>query len=90
MEELTPKKVSESKTEQIQILMPQHINGYKRLFGGVLMEWIYVVAGVVARRHANSEVTTASVDNLQFKSPAYVNSTIILIGKITYVGTTSM
>ena len=40
MEELTPKKVSESKTEQIQILMPQHINGYKRLFGGVLMEWI--------------------------------------------------
>ena len=90
MEELTPKKVSESKTEQIQILMPQHINGYKRLFGGVLMEWIDVVAGVVARRHANSEVTTASVDNLQFKSPAYVNSTIILIGKITYVGTTSM
>ena len=81
MEELTPKKVSESKTEQIQILMPQHINGYKRLFGGVLMEWIDVVAGVVARRHANSEVTTASVDNLQFKSPAYVNSTIILSGK---------
>lgn len=56
MEELTPKKVSESKTEQIQILMPQHINGYKRLFGGVLMEWIDVVAGVVPRRHANSEV----------------------------------
>ena len=54
------------------------------------MEWIDVVAGVVARRHSNSEVTTASVDNLQFKSPAYVNSTIILIGKITYVGNTSM
>lgn len=84
------KTVSASRTEQIQILMPQHINGYKRLFGGVLMEWIDVVAGVVARRHSNSEVTTASVDNLQFKSPAYVNSTIILIGKITFVGTTSM
>lgn len=84
------KTVSQSYTEQIQILMPQHINGYKRLFGGVLMEWIDVVAGVVARRHSNSEVTTASVDNLQFKSPAYVNSTIILIGQITYVGTTSM
>ncbi len=90
METLAPKKVSESRTEQIQILMPQHINGYKRLFGGVLMEWIDVVAGVVARRHSNSEVTTASVDNLQFKAPAYVNSTVILIGKITYVGNTSM
>ncbi len=90
MEKRPAKRVSESRTEQIQILMPQHINGYKRLFGGVLMEWIDVVAGVVARRHSNSEVTTASVDNLQFKSPAYVNSTIILIGKITYVGNTSM
>lgn len=84
------KTVSQSRTEQIQILMPQHINGYKRLFGGVLMEWIDVVAGVVARRHSNSEVTTASVDNLQFKSPAYVNSTITLVGRITFVGSTSM
>lgn len=84
------KTVSQSYTEQIQILMPQHINGYKRLFGGVLMEWIDVVAGVVARRHSHSEVTTASVDNLQFKSPAYVNSTMILIGRMTYVGNTSM
>ncbi len=84
------KTVAQSRTEQIQILMPQHINGYKRLFGGVLMEWIDVVAGVVARRHSNSEVTTASVDNLQFKSPAYVNSTITLIGTITFVGTSSM
>lgn len=84
------KRVSESRTEQIQILMPQHINGAKRLFGGVLMQWIDVVAGVAARRHANAEVTTASVDNLQFKSPAYVNSTLILIGTVTFVGRTSM
>ena len=84
------KPVSASRTEQIQILMPQHINGYKRLFGGVLMEWIDIVAGVVARRHSNSEVTTASVNNLQFKSPAYVNSTITLIGTITFVGSSSM
>ncbi|MBQ4152776.1 MAG: acyl-CoA thioesterase [Oscillospiraceae bacterium] len=84
------KTVSASRTEQIQILMPQHINGYKRLFGGTLMEWIDVVAGVVARRHANAEVTTAAVDNLQFKSPAYVNSTLTLIGQMTYVGKTSM
>ena len=84
------KTAAESRTEQIQILMPQHINGCKRLFGGVLMEWIDVVACAVARRHSHSEVTTASVDNLQFKAPAYVNSTVILIGAITYVGTTSM
>ncbi len=84
------KKVSDSKTEQIQIIMPEHINGFNRLFGGRLMEWIDIVAAVVARRHSGCNVTTASIDNLQFKAAAYVNSTIFLIGQITYVGNTSM
>lgn len=84
------KSVSESRTEQVQILMPEHINGFNRLFGGKLMEWIDVVAAVVARRHSGRNVTTASIDNLQFKAAAYINSTIFLTGQVTYVGTTSM
>ena len=84
------KRVSDSRVEQIQIVMPGHINGYGRLFGGQLVEWIDVVAGVVARRHANSEVTTVCIDNLYFKAPAYANETVILIGKLSYVGNTSM
>ncbi len=84
------KKVSDSLTEQIQIVLSGYINGQKRLFGGKIMEWIDVVAGVVARRHSGYDVTTAAVDNLQFKAPAKLNSTVILIGKITYVGNTSM
>lgn len=87
---MTPKKVADSKIEQYHILMPEHINGYNRLFGGKLMEWIDVVAGVVARRHCGHDVTTASVDRLEFQAPAYVNSTIVLMGRITYVGHTSM
>ncbi len=90
MRNLSPKRVSDSMTEHVQILMPGHINGYKRLFGGQLMEWIDVVAAVVARRHSNCNVTTASIDNLQFKAPAYANSTLVLKGRITYVGTSSM
>jgi acyl-CoA hydrolase len=90
MPELQAKRVADSKTEQVQILMPEHINGYGRLFGGKLVEWIDVVAGVVARRHANRNVTTVFIDNLHFKEPAYVNDTIVLVGRITYVGKTSM
>lgn len=40
----TAKTVSESRTEQIQIIMPTHINGFDRLFGGQLVEWIDIVA----------------------------------------------
>ena len=87
---MNAKKVSESKTEQIQVVMAEDINGYGRLFGGRLMQWIDVVGGVVARRHSNSNATTASVDDLQFKAAAYVNEMIVLKGQITHVGRTSM
>lgn len=90
MNTLNPKTISESMTEQVQILMPEHINGYNRLFGGKLMEWIDVLAGVVARRHSNCNVTTACIDYLEFRAAAYVNSTIVLKGKLTHVGKTSM
>lgn len=84
------KTVADSLTEHVQILMPQHTNGSGRLFGGQLMQWIDIVAGVVARRHSECNITTAAIDNLQFKAGAYQNDTLVLIGRITYVGTTSM
>lgn len=89
-ETLAPKPVSASRTEQVQILMYDTMNGAGRLFGGRLMEWIDVVAAVVARRHSGCAVTTAAVDHLQFVAPAYANETVILKGYITYAGRTSM
>lgn len=87
---MEPKRVKDSMTEQVQIIMPTHINGSDRLFGGQLMEWIDVVAAVVARRHSGRNVITAAVDNLQFKAGAFINNTLVLVGRITYVGRTSM
>ena len=84
------KRVSESRTEQVQILSQGSLNGYKRLFGGKLMEWIDVVAAVTARRHSGRNVTTAAVDSLEFKEAAYANDTLVIIGYITYTGNTSM
>ena len=90
MAESKAKRASESRTEQIQIVMSGDINGYGRLNGGRLAGWIDVVAAVVARRHSGHEVTTVSIDNLHFKAPAYSNETVVLIGCVTYVGRTSI
>lgn len=90
MEKTNGRTVSYSRTEQVQILMQGTLNGYNRLFGGRLMEWIDVVAAVTARRHCGKNVTTAAVDSLVFKSPAMVNDTILLEGHVTYAGRTSM
>ncbi len=90
MSELAAKRVSESETEQIQMIFDNHLNGQGRVFGGQLAAWIDIVAGIVARRHSNHNVTTAEIDSLQFKSPVYANSVIVFRGKMTYVGKTSM
>jgi len=87
---LAPRPVSASRTEQVQILLYDTMNGAGRLFGGRLMEWIDVVAAVTARRHSGRNVTTAAVDSLQFAAPAFVNDTVILTACVTYTGKTSM
>ena len=84
------KKVEESLTEQQYLICPAHINHYGRLFGGQLLKWIDELAGIVAIRHCGSTVTTAAIDNLQFRAPAYTGDMIVLRGWVTCVGRTSM
>ena len=88
--ERTIKKVSDSLTYQTQVVMHSDLNSSSRLFGGILMQWIDVVAGVVAIRHSGHRVTTASYDHLEFLAPAYLGDMIVLKGYITWVGNTSM
>ncbi len=84
------KTVAESCVETVHIVRPNHLNGANRLFGGILMQWIDEVAGIVAKRHSMSNVTTASVDNLTFLHGAYQNDMIVIKGKLIWVGTSSM
>lgn len=90
MNEKMAKHVSESETEQLQVVFQANLNPQNRLFGGTLVSWIDVVAGVVAGRHCNCNVTTAEIDSLQFKSPIYASSVVVIHGRITCVGHTSM
>lgn len=87
---MNPKTVEDSRVETVHIVRPNHLNGANRLFGGILMQWIDEVAGIVAKRHCMGNVTTASVDNLTFLSGAYQNDMIVIRGKLTWVGNTSM
>ena len=84
------KKILDSKIEQVYQVRPEHLNGAGRLFGGRLMEWIDEAAGLVGIRHSQCNVITASVDNLRFIRGAYQNDLLVLAGRLTYVGTTSM
>ena len=84
------KTVDDSRVETVHIVRPTHLNGANRLFGGILMQWIDEVAGIVAKRHCMGNVTTASVDNLTFLHGAYQNDLIVIKGKMPWVGSSSM
>ena len=84
------KTIDDSRTEISHLIFSRDINGAGRLFGGQLLMWIDEVAGIVAKRHSECNVTTASIDNLQFKNAVYMNDIAVLIGYITHVGRSSM
>ena len=80
------------KTTTVQIVMPQHCNGYAkpRLFGGQIMAWIDVTGAVAARRYTGKAVTTVCIDNLTFLKPAYLNDTVVQEAVVTWTGNTSL
>ncbi len=84
------KTIEQSRTHQAHIVFAGDINGVGRLFGGRLVEWMDILAAVVARRHSEREVTTASIDKVDFAAPAMLNDTVILEGELEGVGNTSM
>jgi acyl-CoA hydrolase len=85
---LTP---AASRCVMTQIVMPTHTNGAAGvMFGGVMMQWIDVCAGVAAMRHAGGTVLTASIDRLDFLSPVRVGEVVVLAAQVNYVRRTSM
>ena len=85
---LTP---AASRCVMTQIVMPTHTNGAAGvMFGGVMMQWIDVCAGVAAMRHAGGAVLTASIDRLDFLSPVQVGEIVVLQAMVNSTARTSM
>ena len=81
----------ETRCVMTQIVMPMHTNGMAGvMFGGIMMQWIDVCAGVAAMRHAHGGVLTASIDRLDFLSPVKVGETVVLQAQVNYTAKTSM
>lgn len=84
------KYVCDSEAEQVHVVMPQHLNGYGKLFGGQLAAWIDVIAGVVAVRHCRMQITTAAIDNLRFRESVGSSEIVVMRGRMVHTGVTSM
>src|SRR6478672_9199324 len=74
-----------------QIVMPMHTNGVAGvMFGGVMVQWIDVCAGVAAMRHSAGAVLTASIDRLDFLTTVQLGEIVVLQAQVNFAGRTSM
>ena len=60
-----------------------------RPLAAVVMSWIDMVAAMVAQRHCDSEVVTASIDSVSFEHPVHVGDQVTLLASVNYVGVCS-
>ena len=84
------KSVSDSRTEQVHLLLPRSMNHKGRLFGGEMLRWIDEIAGIVSMRHSGRTCVTASIERMDFKAGAKNGDVVYICGYLTYVGNSSM
>jgi acyl-CoA hydrolase len=84
------KKVEESKVCLVSLMQPGQSNIYGNIHGGEIMKLMDNTAGIVARKHARTNVVTARVDKLEFHLPIHIGNLVTFQGQLTFVGKKSM
>tara|TARA_Y100000817_G_C16366472_1_gene328361 strand:- start:17 stop:475 length:459 start_codon:yes stop_codon:yes gene_type:complete len=84
------KKVSDSIVVMHELVLPNDTNVLGNVLGGRVMHLIDICAAMSAYKHARSPVVTASIDHLNFLSPAKKGDILILRSSVNYVSKTSM
>jgi acyl-CoA hydrolase len=79
-----------SRVETAQIVLPGLTNVHGTIFGGILMQWIDIAAGIAAARHSGSGVVTASMDRLHFLEPVHLGEVVIVQAQVNFAGKSSM
>lgn len=87
---MASKSVSHSQVIMSNVMLPQHANAAGNVHGGEIIKLIDSAAGVVAQRHARTNVVTARVDELEFLHPIRIGNVVTCYGKLTFVGKSSM
>lgn len=84
------KYARESFTMMTELVLPNDTNMLDTLFGGKMLHWMDIAAGVAGQKHCGSIAVTASVDNVSFKKSIPIGSVVELKANVTRAFNTSM
>ncbi|HEV2421137.1 MAG TPA: acyl-CoA thioesterase [Candidatus Acidoferrales bacterium] len=84
------KPVSSSRSQMVEVVLPNDANALGYMLGGRVMHLIDVAGAIAGHRHAGSYLVTASVDYLDFRNPIRIGDLIVLKSSVNRVFDTSM
>ena len=83
-------RIAKSETRIFKAVFPNSTNHYDTLFGGTAMHLMDEVAFITATRFCRQKMVTVSSDRIDFKKPIPAGTIIELVGRVTYLGNTSL
>ncbi|NVK63296.1 MAG: acyl-CoA thioesterase [Flavobacteriales bacterium] len=83
-------RIQQSETRIFKAVFPNTTNHYDTLFGGTAMQLMDEVAFITATRFSRQRMVTVSSDRIDFKRPIPAGTIIELVGKVAYLGNTSL
>ena len=86
----TEEKIKQSETRIFKAVFPNTTNHYDTLFGGTAMQLMDEVAFIAATRFSRQRMVTVSSDRIDFKKPIPAGTIIELVGRVAYIGSTSL
>lgn len=83
-------KINNSETRVFKTVFPNNTNHYDTLFGGTALSMMDEVAFIAATRFSRLRCVTVSSDRIDFTHPIPAGTIIELVGRVEYVGNTSL
>lgn len=87
---LPTRTVSETALTLTLFTQPEHSNSLGNVHGGVVLKLCDECGGIIAARHARRPAVTVTVDSVTFHQPVLLGRLLLVKGRITWVGRTSM
>lgn len=84
------RRPSESAVEAVHLVLPPDTNQHGTAFGGIIMQWMDVAAGIAGARHCRNAVVTAAVDDIVFRRPIHLGDVVLVKASVNYAGRTSL
>src|SRR5687767_9186573 len=83
-------RMNASESRIFKAVFPNTTNHYDTLFGGTAMHLMDEVAFITATRFTRQRTVTVSSDKIDFKMPIPAGTIVELIGRVSYIGRTSL